>query len=98
MSDRQIPMLGATIVPRGVRFDVWAPVAKRVEVVIEGMPSPVPMTSNTSGIFTSIVEDIGAGTRYRFSVDGGDPLPDPCSRFQPEGVHGASEVVDPNAF
>jgi maltooligosyltrehalose trehalohydrolase len=98
MSDRQISMLGATVVPGGVRFDVWAPLAKSVDVVIEGVFSPVPMSLDASGIFTSTVENIGAGTRYRFSVDGGGPLPDPCSRFQPEGVHGPSEVIDPSLF
>lgn len=98
MSERQIPMLGATVVPEGVRFDVWAPAATTVDVVIEGMSAPIPMTSDPSGYFTGIVANTGAGTRYRFSIDGSNPLPDPCSRFQPEGVHSVSEVIDPTAF
>src|SRR5262249_29310787 len=40
----------------------------------------------------------GPGDRYRYRVDGRGPFPDPASRFQPEGVHGPSEVVDPHAF
>jgi maltooligosyltrehalose trehalohydrolase len=39
-----------------------------------------------------------AGDRYAYSIDGREPLPDPASRYQPEGVHAWSEVVDPNAF
>jgi len=41
---------------------------------------------------------LGAGTRYRFRVDGRGPFPDPASRCQPEGPHGPSEVVDPESF
>jgi len=41
------------------------------------------------------VEAVRPGTRYRFRLDGGRPLPDPASRWQPEGVHGPSAVVDP---
>ena len=42
--------------------------------------------------------DAGPGDDYRYVLDGGDPLPDPCSRSQPEGVRGPSRVVDPAAF
>jgi maltooligosyltrehalose trehalohydrolase len=45
-----------------------------------------------------VIQDIGAGARYRYRLDGGDACPDPASRFQPDGVHGSSEVVDPAAF
>jgi maltooligosyltrehalose trehalohydrolase len=45
-----------------------------------------------------MVPGIGAGVRYRYRLDGGHAFPDPSSRFQPEGVHGPSEVVDPAAF
>jgi len=38
------------------------------------------------------------GTRYKFQIDGGLKVPDPASRFQPEDVHGPSEVVDPSSF
>ncbi len=38
------------------------------------------------------------GTRYTFRLDGGDAFPDPASRFQPEGPHGASQVIDPARF
>jgi maltooligosyltrehalose trehalohydrolase len=44
------------------------------------------------------VADARAGDRYAYSIDGNDPLPDPASRYQPDGVHAWSEVVDPTAF
>src|SRR5581483_10562776 len=41
----------------------------------------------------------GAGTRYRFRLDGGERLfPDPASRFQPDGPHGPSQVINPHSF
>ena len=51
------------------------------------------------GHFSASVAGAAAGTRYRFRLGGAErALPDPASRFQPEGVHGPSEVVDPAAF
>src|SRR4030081_522402 len=39
-----------------------------------------------------------AGDRYKVLIDGKGPFPDPASRYQPEGPHGWSEIVDPDAF
>lgn len=50
------------------------------------------------GYFEGFVPDLGAGSRYRFRLDGDKSVPDPASRFQPDGPHGASQVVDPFAF
>src|SRR5215207_2025998 len=41
--------------------------------------------------------EAGPGDDYRYRLDGGDALPDPCSWDQPEGVRGPSRVVDPGA-
>ncbi len=92
--------LGATVTPAGVRFGVWAPIAERVELVIEHGPSPIvsPMDRGDQGVWTTFVPGIGAGTLYRFAVDGKAPIPDPRSRYQPRGVHGPSEVIDLGAF
>jgi maltooligosyltrehalose trehalohydrolase len=49
-------------------------------------------------VWSAVVEGARAGDRYAYSIDGADPLPDPASRFQPDGVHGWSEIVDPSAF
>ena len=91
--------LGATIIDGGVRFAVWAPDRHRVEVQIaDGEPELVPMSRDDAGVWQADVPGCNAGARYRFRLDGEDAYPDPYSRFQPDGVHGASEVVDPSAF
>jgi len=48
------------------------------------------------GYFAADVDNIAVGARYRYCLDGQWERPDPASRFQPEGVHGPSEVVDTN--
>ncbi|MDP4173566.1 MAG: malto-oligosyltrehalose trehalohydrolase [Bacteroidota bacterium] len=59
----------------------------------------IEMKSEKSGHFSATVETAGEGTLYRYKIDGADYLyPDPVSRFQPEGPHGPSMVVDPNKF
>jgi maltooligosyltrehalose trehalohydrolase len=95
---RQLPV-GAEVQPGGgVHFRAWAPVRRRVEVVTDGGPA-VPLDAEADGYFSGFVRDARPGSRYRFRLDGGDQLyPDPASRFQPDGPHGSSEVVDPGAF
>ncbi|MBK7857134.1 MAG: malto-oligosyltrehalose trehalohydrolase [Archangiaceae bacterium] len=77
------------------RFIVWAPKRTRVDVVLDGRDFPLERRSD--GCFVG-VHRAPAGTRYRYRVDGGDAFCDPCSRYQPEGPHGPSEVVDPSKF
>lgn len=84
----------------GTRFRLWAPAAKRVHVRIEA-PSGLAdaaMKGAGGGWFEAVVEGAGAGARYRFVIDGEDAVPDPASRFQPDDVHGASEVIDPAGY
>ncbi|HYP08136.1 MAG TPA: alpha-amylase family glycosyl hydrolase, partial [Bryobacteraceae bacterium] len=52
----------------------------------------------SDGYFSGIVDEASAGTRYSYRLDGGDVLPDPASRYQPDGPHGPSVVVDPAVF
>lgn len=81
------------------RFRVWAPYAKSVAVqLIDQDRITVPMRAEGRGYFHGTVEDIGSRARYRYVLDGVRERPDPASRFQPEGVHGPSVVVDPGAF
>ncbi|MCC7364044.1 MAG: malto-oligosyltrehalose trehalohydrolase [Dehalococcoidia bacterium] len=87
--------LGASPGPDGTPFRVWADRAGLVELAIEGR-EPVPMTREGEYWTASVGGEL-AGARYRYRVDG-QAFPDPCSRRQPEGVHGPSEVVDPRAF
>jgi maltooligosyltrehalose trehalohydrolase len=76
---------------------VWAPRAARVEVVLDRGGSTA-LQPDGDGYFAGTFE-AAAGDRYRFRLDGGEKLyPDPASRFQPDGPHGSSALVDPNAF
>jgi maltooligosyltrehalose trehalohydrolase len=83
----------------GVTFRVFAPGRARVDVVLGDGPSPrvVALSADDApGAWVGTVDDVGPGARYRFSLAGdAEPLPDPSSRFQPEGPFGPSEVVDP---
>src|SRR5215212_10418733 len=92
--------LGANVVEGGTRFRVWAPNARRVEVVLE-RPSGEErhaLTRDDDGYHEGVVTGARAGDRYRYALDGGQPFPDPASRSQPEGPHGASEIVDPGGY
>jgi len=93
---------GAQVLPGGqVRFRLWAPAARRVDLVLEPPPGParlLPMEMRADGWFERVTDEARAGSRYRFSPGGGTPVPDPASRHNPQGVHGPSEVVDPEAF
>jgi maltooligosyltrehalose trehalohydrolase len=68
-----------------------------VDVVIEGQDVR-PLAKHRDGTFGGFVPGLAAGACYRYRLDGEGPFPDPVSRFQPQGVHGPSEVVDPLAF
>ncbi len=77
------------------RFRVWAPAASEVELRVEHPERcAVPMERHGAGYWQAILEDTPPGSRYLYRVDRRPDLPDPASRFQPEGVHGASEVAD----
>ncbi|QDV36665.1 malto-oligosyltrehalose trehalohydrolase [Tautonia plasticadhaerens] len=92
------PSIGAWPERDGVRFRVWAPKEPGVSVVIEGDPPRVePLERHADGTFGALVDGLGPGARYRYRISSGE-FPDPASRFQPEGVHGPSEVVDPGHF
>jgi len=93
------PTLGAVVTPDGTRFRVWAPRPREVELILHlpGGDRAVPMECDGEYRVATVL-GAGAGTRYRYRLDGAGPFPDPCSRNQPEGVHGPSEVVDPTAF
>jgi maltooligosyltrehalose trehalohydrolase len=86
--------LGAHVADAGTVFRCWAPKATTVELELNG--KRLPMTREADGEW-EVSAQVGAGARYRFVLDG-QALPDPYSRSQPDGVHGASEVVDPEAF
>ncbi len=82
-----------------VQFRVWAPKATRLAVHIHGPHDrTISMEPGELGYFDATVQRLHAGARYTYVLDGEKERPDPASRFQPEGVHKPSAVVDPNAF
>jgi len=90
--------IGAEPVAGGVHFRVWAPKRKRVELVIEGSRA-VSLENEQNGYFSGVIDFARPGMFYRFRLDQGDKLfPDPASRFQPEGPHGPSQIVNPQAY
>jgi maltooligosyltrehalose trehalohydrolase len=94
------PALGAACEPGGARFRVWAPERRGVDLCVEtpGREAAHPLRMDAEGFFGGFVAGLRPGDLYRFRVDGEGPFPDPASRFQPHGVHGPSELVDPSAF
>lgn len=72
-----------------------------MEIIFEAGAAPkrVELAAEPDGYFSRLVPDVGAGALYRFRLDGKDALyPDPASRFQPEGPHGPSMVIDPALY
>jgi len=94
---------GATLLPDGsVHFSVWAPHAESLQVRVRSGPAagvhPLCRSEQVAGLHETIVADVGVGADYAFIHADGRELPDPVSRWQPEGVHGPSRVVDPDAY
>lgn len=87
------PTGGAWADERGTRFRAWAPDAEQVTVVLDDAEHP--LDAEERGHWATHVPGVGPGDRYRYRLDGGEPLPDPASMSQPEGVHGPSAVVEP---
>lgn len=88
---------GATLQTTGVLFRLWAPGAADVLLEVDGRP-PVPMQALADGWHACLVPQAGAGSRYRYVVGEGLSVPDPASRYQPDDVHGQSEVIAPEAY
>ena len=84
----------------GVAFRLWAPSAGRVDLCLrrDGGERRLPLEREADGWFHLTTAEAAPGSRYQFLIDGGQRVPDPASRHQPEDVHGPSEVIDPLAF
>lgn len=90
--------LGATYLGEGrCRFLVWAPLAERLEVrLVSPREDLVPLHRDAKGYFSGVLTGVEPGCLYFYRLDGERELPDPASRFQPQGVHGPSGVIDPH--
>lgn len=87
--------LGARISPAGTHFRVWALKPQSVEVVLEPTRTIHRLKKDDAGYWSGLIAEAKAGMTYRYRIDGKNSFPDPCSRFQPEGPHGPSLIVDP---
>jgi maltooligosyltrehalose trehalohydrolase len=91
--------VGAEVMNGGVLFRVWAPEHKTLTVVPENGGREHPLTRERDGYFSGLLPEAKAGFRYRLRIDGGaEAFPDPASRFQPDGPHGPTEVIDASSF
>ena len=90
--------LGATYLGGGLgEFLVWAPLINQVEVhILSPEERMVPLEKVSRGYHYGVVQGVKPGTRYFYRLDGNNERPDPASKFQPEGVHGPSQVIDPH--
>src|SRR5215213_6827070 len=92
MNDQQF---GPCLANYGTRFRLWAPAAKRVDVMLE---QPHAMKPGEDGWFTADIAGVKAGARYKFRIDDEIDVPDPASAFHPDDVFGPSEVIDHAAY
>ncbi|MFN2565521.1 MAG: malto-oligosyltrehalose trehalohydrolase [Gemmatimonadaceae bacterium] len=104
-SRRRLPIGAECSADGAVHFRVWAPRPSRVEVVLyDAAARPVPdtttfeLTAEGGGYFSGVVPDASVGSLYRYRLDRRYAVPDPASRFQPDGPHGSSQIIDPDAF
>jgi maltooligosyltrehalose trehalohydrolase len=86
---------GPLIADKGVTFRLWAPAAKRVDLLLD---RALAMTQGNGGWYVLDVADASAGTGYKFRIDDDIDVPDPASAFQPDDVFGPSEVIDHGAY
>ncbi|MDO9299507.1 malto-oligosyltrehalose trehalohydrolase [Bradyrhizobium sp.] len=92
MNERQF---GARLTSDGASFSLWAPAAKRVELLLD---TSHPMQRGEGGWFAADVAGVKAGARYKFRIDDEIDVPDPASAFQPDDIKGPSELIDHGAY
>jgi maltooligosyltrehalose trehalohydrolase len=101
-SQRRYPVGAEFSSGKGVSFRVWAPAVSAVRLFLEdgpGAPQHLDLRNEQNGYFSLCSDSAAPGTHYRFELgDDSKRVPDPISRFQPNGPHGVSVVIDPLAF
>ncbi len=86
---------GARLTAEGASFRLWAPAARRVDLLLDRIH---PLTRGRDGWYAADISGVTAGARYKFRIDDEIDVPDPASSFQPDDVFGPSEVIDPSSF
>ncbi len=84
----------------GIRFRLWAPAVRQVELILENKGVSLAMHRLADGWFQieTSPQQTPPGSLYYYRLDGGLKIPDPASRANPQDVHGPSQVVDAQAF
>ncbi|MEO8248938.1 MAG: alpha-amylase family glycosyl hydrolase, partial [Burkholderiales bacterium] len=93
-----MPFGARSLANGGAIFRLWAPGAKTVDLVLEGVAADRSMNAAEGGWYELEVDKAAPGARYGFRIDGDVVVPDPASRSNPEDVHKPSALVDPLAF
>lgn len=101
-ANRRLPVSAEVQRFGGVHFRVWAPTSKQVAVLLSEFEDlsdalEVPLHAESDGYWSGVVPSASKGMYYRYRLDSGS-FPDPSSRFQPNGAHGSSQVIDPSSF
>ena len=92
MNERQF---GARLTTAGASFRLWAPAARRVDLLLD---KPYPLARGEDGWFAADISGTKAGACYKFRIDDELDVPDPASAFQPGDVFGPSEVIDHSSY
>ena len=80
-------------------FTVWAPLLKSVKLcVVHPDERSLSMSRDGRGYWRAVIDEVNPGALYMYQPDGSELRPDPASNYQPEGVHGPSQVIDHTAF
>jgi malto-oligosyltrehalose trehalohydrolase len=95
-AQHSMPFGAEVLAQGGVRFRLWAPAARKIELLIAGRM--IALEPSGEGWFEHVDAQAGPGTLYRYRVDGELLVPDPASRFQPRDVDGPSEVIAPRSY
>jgi len=100
---RRLPIGAEVQSGAGVHFRIWAPNCEKLDVVFEreneaDALEPLELVPEGNGYFSGTAVSVGDGVLYRYRTGSGDCYPDPASRFQPQGPHGPSQVVDPGQY
>ena len=95
-TERRLPNGAESNGDDGTHFRVWAPKRERVSVEVAGRR--FGLNGEKDGYFSGHVPEATTGDLYRIVLDDADAFPDPASRYQPDGPHGPSQIIDPASF
>jgi maltooligosyltrehalose trehalohydrolase len=91
--------VGANIINKSkCQFTVWAPEQKNMEILFNDGKEKFPMEKDEYGYWNATLPGINDSAKYKYLINGQNSFPDPASKYQPDGVHGQSQVFDPSEF